>query len=94
MIGLVMSLPPIGRLPIYLLGKSSADSYCEIKGSFQKKKKIMLGKYFWEGKLECRIVEEKIVPLSFKLCECQKYHPKILRFYCYVNTTMVCLTYF
>lgn len=70
-------------------GKSSANSYYEIKGCFQKKKKIMLDKFIWEENWNVgKIVEEKIVPLSFKLFECQKYHTKIVRFCYYVNITM------
>lgn len=49
----------------------------------------MLDKFIWEENWNVeKIVEEKIVPLSFKLFECQKYRPKIVRFCYYVNITM------
>lgn len=86
-----MSLPPIGRLPIYLLGKERAQQIAIMKSKvvFKRKRKVMLDKFIWEENWNVeKIVEEKIVPLSFKLFECQKYRPKIVRFCYYVNITM------
>lgn len=58
MMGLVMSLPPICRLPkLYQVlarkGKSPTDNYYEVKGSFHKKNEA-LDKFIWEGKWKCR----------------------------------------
>lgn len=48
MMGFVVHLPPICRLPklkvLVEKGENTPSKYCEVEGSFHKKKKIMLDK--------------------------------------------------